>query len=179
MRFQETILAGACIVEIEPRSDERGFFARTFCQDEFIAHGLNPCVAQCNISFNKHAGTLRGMHFQEAPYSEEKLVRCTSGAIFDVIVDLRPASITFKHWFGVELSSQNRAALYIPSGFAHGLQTLMDDTEVFYQMSVPYHAASANGVRWDDGAFGIEWPKPPIAGRIIHEKDLAWPDFVK
>lgn len=179
MKFQETILAGAYIIDAEQRSDERGFFARTFCQDEFVRHGLNPCVAQCNISFNKYAGTLRGMHFQKSPFAEAKLVRCTSGAVFDVIVDLRPESFTFKRWFGVELTAQNRKAIYIPEGFAHGMQTLCDDTELFYQMSTSYHAEFASGVRWDDPIFDIKWPEPPISGRIIHAKDLAWPDFVK
>ncbi len=177
MIFHPTKLAGAFIVELDPREDERGFFARSFCQDEFAAHGLNPHVAQCNVSFSRLAGTLRGMHFQNAPHAEAKLVRCVTGAAFDAIVDLRPGSPTFAQWIGVELTAENRRAVYAPAGFAHGAQTLSDSTELFYQMSAPYHAASASGVRWDDPAFGIEWPQPPATGRVIAERDLAWPDF--
>lgn len=180
MIFQETQLAGAFIVELKRLEDERGFFARSFCQDEFEAHGLNPCVVQCNVSFNKQAGTLRGMHFQVAPHAEAKLVRCTMGAVYDVIIDLRPESPTFKQWVGVELTADNRRAIYISEGFAHGAQTLADNTELFYQMSAPYHGPSASGVRWDDPAFGIAWPELPStqsSGRIIVERDRNWPDF--
>ena len=180
MIFQETSLAGAFIVELKRLEDERGFFARSFCQDEFEAHGLNPCVSQCNVSFNKQAGTLRGMHFQIAPHAEAKLVRCTMGAVYDVVIDLRAASPTFRQWTGVELTAENRRAIYIPEGFAHGAQTLVDNTELFYQMSTAYHGASGSGVRWDDPAFGIVWPEPPSTlsgGRIIVERDRAWPDF--
>jgi dTDP-4-dehydrorhamnose 3,5-epimerase len=162
-------------MEPERREDERGFFARTFCQREFEIHGLNARIAQCNISFNKRKGILRGMHFQAAPFSEAKLVRCTSGCIYDVIIDLRPSSPTFKQYVAVELSAENRKMVYIPEGFAHGFQTLEDDTEVFYQMSQFYSPEHARGVRWDDAAFGIEWPP---AERTIVEKDRNYPDFL-
>jgi dTDP-4-dehydrorhamnose 3,5-epimerase len=173
--FTETKLAGAFVIELERRSDQRGFFSRTFCQQEFEAHGLNPKVVQCNVSFNERKGTLRGMHYQAAPFAEAKLVRCTSGSIHDVIIDLRPASTTFMHYFAVELSAENRRMLYIPEDFAHGFQTLQDDTEVFYQMAQRYSAEHARGVRWNDPAFGIEWPE---GERIIIERDQKYPDFV-
>ena len=176
MIFQEIKLAGAYVIELKRLEDERGFFARSFCQDEFEAQGLNPCVAQCNVSFNKHAGTLRGMHFQLEPHAEAKLVRCTMGAVYDVIVDLRPNSNTFRQWVSVELTAENRRAIYIPEGFAHGAQTLTDNAELFYQMSAPYYGPSASGVRWDDPAFGIVWPVL-ANGRIIVERDCTWPDF--
>lgn len=175
MIFTETKLAGAFVIEPERRADERGFFARAFCKQEFEAHGLNPEVVQCNVSFNKHKGTLRGMHYQAAPFAEAKLVRCTSGSIYDVIIDLRPASATFKKYFAVELSAENRRMLYIPEDFAHGFQTLQDDTEVFYQMAQGYSAEYARGVRWNDPAFGIKWPKDE---RIIIQRDQDYPDFV-
>lgn len=154
--------------------DERGFFARTFCRQEFEAHGLNPEVVQCNVSFNERKGTLRGMHYQAAPFAEAKLVRCTSGSIYDVIIDLRPTSATFKKHFAVELSAENGRVLYIPEDFAHGFQTLQNDTEVFYQMAQRYSAEHARGVRWNDPAFGIEWPE---GERIIIERDQNYPDF--
>jgi dTDP-4-dehydrorhamnose 3,5-epimerase len=172
--FTETKLPGAFVIEPDAHEDQRGFFARTFCRREFEAHGLNPQVLQCNISFNKLKGILRGMHFQAAPYSEAKLVRCTAGAIYDVIIDLRPSSSTFKEHFGVELSARNRNMLYIPEEFAHGFQTLEDNTEVFYQMSQTFSADHARGVRWDDPAFGIVWPP---GERIIIERDRTYPDF--
>ena len=175
MIFTETKLAGAFVIELERHTDERGFFARTFCQQEFEAHGLKAEVAQCNVSFNKRKGTLRGMHYQAAPFAEAKLVRCTAGSVYDVIIDLRPASSTFKRHFAVELSAENRRMLYIPESFAHGFQTLEDDTEVFYQMAQRYSAEHARGVRWNDPAFGIEWPK---GERIIIERDQNYPDFV-
>lgn len=168
--FCETKLKGAFIIELERLEDERGFFARTFCQEEFEAHGLNARIVQCNISFNKRKGTLRGMHYQVAPYEEAKLVRCTKGAIYDVIIDLRPDSLTFRRWIAVELTADNRFMLYVPADFAHGFQTLEDNTEVFYQMSEFYHPECARGVRWDDPAFAIEWPMVPIT---ISEKDEA------
>jgi len=167
--FIETKLKGAFIIEPERLEDERGFFARTWCQREFAAHGLNPRLVQCNISFNKKKGTLRGMHYQVAPYEEAKLVRCTMGAIYDVIIDLRPDSPTFRQWITVELTAKNRRMLYIPEGFAHGFQTLVDSTEVFYQMSEFYHPECARGIRWDDPVFGIEWP--PERERLISLKD--------
>lgn len=173
--FTETKLKGAFIIEPERLEDGRGFFARTFCQEEFKVHGLNPRVVQCNISFNKKKGTLRGMHYQVAPHKEAKLVRCTRGAIYDVIVDLRPDSPTLKQWVAVELTADNRRMFYIPEGFAHGFLTLEDDTEVFYQMSEFYHPECARAVRWDDPAFGIKWP---TAGqRIISAKDRGYPNF--
>ena len=172
MLFTETKLKGAYVVDLEPREDERGFFARSWCAEEFEKLGLNPRLSQCNISFNKKRGTLRGMHYQAAPFPEAKLVRCTMGAIYDVIIDLRPDSPTFKQWFAIELSAGNHRALYIPEDFAHGFQTLVDDTEVFYQMSEFLHPECARGVRWNDPAFGVEWP---INDEIISDKDRRWP----
>ncbi len=175
MIFSETKLKGAFVIEPERQEDGRGFFARTFCQKEFEAHGLNPRLVQCNISFNRKKGTLRGMHYQRAPYREVKLVRTTMGAIFDVIIDLRPGSATFREWMAVELSADNRRMLYIPEGFAHGFQTLGSNSEVFYQMSEFFHPECARGARWDDPAFGIEWPDDE---RIISDKDREYPDFI-
>jgi len=172
--LNETSLKGAFVIEPERVEDERGFFARTYCRDSFLSHGLNPNLAQCNISFNRRKGTLRGMHFQIKPHEESKLVRVTRGAVYDVIIDLRSGSPTFRKWVAVELSADNRSLLYIPEGFAHGFQTLQDETEVFYQMSEFYHPQSARGVRWDDPAFGIEWP---IYEKIISKKDRQYPDF--
>jgi dTDP-4-dehydrorhamnose 3,5-epimerase len=175
MKFTETELKGAFIINVERLEDERGFFARTWCRQEFETHGLNPGLAQCNISYNRKRGTLRGMHYQAAPHEEAKLVRCTRGAIYDVIIDLRPGSQTFKRWAGLELNEHNRRMLYIPEGFAHGFLTLRDDTEVFYQMSVPYSAEHARGVRWNDPAFGIQWPEEVS---IISDKDSRLTDFL-
>ena len=158
MRFTETRLKGAFIIEPERLEDERGFFARTFCQKEFGAHGLNSKIVQCNVSYNKHKGTLRGMHYQAPPMAEAKLVSCTRGAIYDVIIDLQPESPTYCQWFAEELNAENSKMIYIPEGFAHGFQTLEDETEVFYQMSEFYSPEHARGVRWDDPAFGIKWP---------------------
>lgn len=174
MRITETKLKGAVLVEVERFEDERGFFARTWSQREFAAHGLNPRLVECNISFNKKKGTLRGMHYQAAPHGQAKLVRCTAGAIYDVIIDLRRESPTFKQWVAVELTAHNRLMLYIPEEFAHGFQTLSDDTEVLYQMSEFYAPESARGVRWDDPAFGIEWPPDE---RTIIARDQQYPDF--
>jgi len=175
MKFIETKLKGAYIIEPERLEDERGFFARTFCQKEFEAHGRNSRLVQCNISYNKHKGTVRGMHYQVAPRAEIKLVRCTKGAIYDVIIDLRSDSITFCQWIAVELNVKNHRMLYIPEGFAHGFQTLEDDTEVFYQMSEFYSSKYARGVRWNDPAFGIEWPENTKI--IISGKDSNYPLF--
>lgn len=175
MIFTETRLPGAFIIEPERREDERGFFARTWCEREFTEHGLNTRIMQCNISFNRTTGTLRGMHYQAAPYAEAKLVRCTSGAIHDVIIDLRPGSMTFMQHVAVVLTAANRLMLYIPEGFAHGFQTLEPDTEVFYQMSEVYAPDYARGVRWDDPAFGIQWPADE---RTISERDRNYPDFI-
>jgi dTDP-4-dehydrorhamnose 3,5-epimerase len=174
MRFLETHLAGAYIVEQERIADARGFFARTWCQREFAANGLDSRLAQCSISFNHKKGTLRGMHYQAPPYAEVKLVRCTAGAIYDVIVDLRPGSATYTQHLAVELSAANRRMLYIPDGFAHGFQTMADDSEVFYQMSEFYSPEHARGVRWDDPAFGIAWPDDQPT---IIERDRQYPDF--
>jgi len=173
MIFVETKLKGAYLIELEPIADERGFFARSWCQQEFEVHGLNQNMVQCNISFNKKKGTMRGMHYQVAPHEEAKLVRCTKGAIYDVIIDLRPNSSTFKQWIAVELTAENYKMLYIPEGFAHGFQSLADNTEVFYQMSAFFHPESARGIRWDDPAFKIEWPENE---QIISEKDLQYPN---
>ncbi len=175
MRFVPTKLAGAFVIEPEPRADERGLFARTWCRDEFAAHGLTTSWVQCNVSFNHRTGTLRGMHYQADPHPEVKLVRCTRGAAYDVIADLRPGSPTYRQWVAVELTADNRRAVYVPGGFAHGFQTLADETELFYQMSEFYHPESARGVRWDDPALGIEWP--PCAGRVISERDRSFPDL--
>jgi dTDP-4-dehydrorhamnose 3,5-epimerase len=175
MIFTETTLKGAFLIEPERRPDERGFFARAWCQQEFAAIGLEPRWVQCNISFNRQRGTLRGMHYQAAPYAEAKLVRCTMGAIHDVIIDLRADSSTFRQWLAVELTADNRLILFIPKGFAHGFQTLTDDTEVFYQMSQFYAPDYARGVRWGDPAFNIPWPADK---RIISARDLGFPDFL-
>jgi dTDP-4-dehydrorhamnose 3,5-epimerase len=174
MFFTETSLPGAYVIDPERFLDERGFFARLFEPREFEAHGLNPRVAQCSLSFNPRKGTLRGMHYQRAPYEEAKLVRCTRGAIHDVIIDLRPASPTFRRHFGVVLDAESRRLFYVPEGFAHGFLTLTDDAEVSYQMSQAYSPAHAAGVRWDDPAFGIQWPG---AVAMIAERDRTYPDF--
>ena len=173
MRFLETRVAGAYLIEPEPIADERGFFARTWCAEEFAAHGLNPGLSQANISFNHRKGTLRGLHYQQAPDEEAKLVRCTRGGIWDVAVDLRPGSPTYRAWFGAELTAGNRAMLYVPEGCAHGFLTLTDAAEVAYQMSAPYAAGSARGVRYDDPAFGIEWPGEVV---VINQRDRGYPD---
>ncbi len=175
MIFAETKLGGAFLVDLERREDERGFFARTWCADEFADHGLVNEVVQANVSWNAQQGTLRGMHFQRPPHAETKLVRCTRGAIYDVIVDLRPDSETYKHWLGVELTDENRRALFVPERFAHGYQTLVPDSEVVYQVSAAYAPDAEGGVRWDDPAFGIEWPDPGNA--LLSDKDRSWPDF--
>jgi dTDP-4-dehydrorhamnose 3,5-epimerase len=176
MRFVETPLPGAWVIELEEIEDERGWFARTFDAEEFRSRGLTPDVVQCNASFNHRAGTLRGMHHQADPHGESKLVRCVRGAIFDVAVDLRADSPTCRDWHGVELSAENRRAFYIPAGLAHGFQTLTDDTEVLYQMGNSYVPGAARGVRWDDPAFGIEWPAFD-GERTISAKDASYPDL--
>jgi dTDP-4-dehydrorhamnose 3,5-epimerase len=174
MLFTETALKGAFLVELDTKPDPRGFFARSWCVEEAAAHGLNPQVVQCNISFNTERGTLRGLHWQAAPRAEVKLVRVTRGAIFDVVCDLRPESPTFKRYLAVELSAENRRALYIPEGFAHGFQTLMDATEVYYQMSEIFSPEFARGARWDDPAFGVRWP---IESPTLSDRDRNWPPF--
>ncbi len=171
MIFTETKLKGAFRIDLELRKDDRGYFARSFCQQEFEAHGLQKIVSQSNVSFNEKKGTLRGMHFQIAPKAEAKLVRCTRGALYDVIVDLRPESSTYCAWTAVELTADNGRMLYIPEGFAHGFQTLEDNTEVFYQMFEFYSPEHARGVRWDDPAFGISWPLPDP---VMSDKDRAY-----
>ena len=174
MLFHPTKLGDAYVIEIERHVDERGFFARAWCQQEFEARGLNPRLAQCNISYNSRRGTLRGMHYQLAPHAEAKLVRCTRGAIYDVIVDLRPASPTYLQHVGEALTSDDRRMLYVPGGFAHGFLTLADDTEVFYQMSEFYAPDAGRGARWDDPAFAISWPIPVS---VISPRDAAYLDF--
>ena len=174
MKFVKTELNGAFIVEPDRLEDERGFFARTWCKKEFEQHGLNPSVVQCNISFNRNKGTLRGMHYQASPFEEAKLVRCTMGAIYDVIIDLRPNSKTFMQWIDVELSAENRKMIYIPEGFAHGFLTLEDYTEVFYQMSEFFAPGYGRGVRWNDPKFKIVWPDEI---RTISTKDRNFDDF--
>ncbi len=174
MIFHETGLNGACLVELERRIDDRGFFTRSWCKREFAERGLNSDLVQCNISFNKERGTLRGLHFQRAPHEEAKLVRCTKGAIFDVIVDLRKDSPSFSKHYAVQLDCDNRLALFVPKGFAHGFQTLSDSAEVFYQMSDPYVPGSGMGVRWNDPRFGIQWPLP---NPLLNDRDRSWPNF--
>lgn len=174
MLFTETYLKGAYIIDLDLHEDERGFFARSWCQKEFEENGLNPKLVQCNISFNKQRGTLRGIHYQAAPYQEAKLVRCTSGAMYDVIVDLRPDSTTFKRWLATELTASNHRALYIPKDFAHGFQTLTDNTEVFYQMSEFFYPEAARGIRWDDPTFNIQWPAEIL---VVSEKDKSYLDW--
>jgi len=172
--FTETKLRGAFILDLDRREDERGFFARTFCAEEFKAHGLNPRFVQCSLSFTKRKGTLRGMHWQSPPRAESKLIRCGRGAIHDVIIDLRPHSETFQQHIAVELTAENRRSLYVPEGFAHGFQTLVDEAEVVYQMSESYSAEATQGVRWNDPAFGIAWPLPDP---LLNERDRNYPDF--
>jgi len=170
--FRETSLASAYLVVPERHEDDRGYFARTFCIEEFGVRSLPTVVQQCNVSYNRAAGTVRGMHFQRAPMAEAKLVRCTRGAIFDVMVDIRPESPTFCQWYGAELTGDNGHALFIPEGFAHGFQTLTDGSEVFYQMFTPYSPGHGDGVRWDDPAFGIHWPLPVSS---LAERDRTFP----
>jgi len=174
MKFHETELKGAFVIEPERYADDRGFFARSWCQKEFEQHGLVSRIVQANISYNKKKGTLRGMHYQAVPYQETKLVRCSRGAIIDVIIDVRPESATFRKWIGVELTANNYKMLYVPEGFAHGFQTLEDDTEVLYQVSQFYTPDAERGARWNDPAFQIKWPEPVAT---TSEKDANWPDF--
>jgi dTDP-4-dehydrorhamnose 3,5-epimerase len=172
--FCETPLPGVIEIQLEPHYDDRGFFARSWCQEEFARNGLNKVVVQCNISFNPRKGTLRGLHYQTAPHLEAKLVRCTRGAIYDVVLDIRPESTTFKKWHATILSADTRQMLYIPEGCAHGFLTLADNTEVFYQMSEFYHPELSHGVRWNDPAFGIAWPQKV---EVISERDHTYPNF--
>jgi dTDP-4-dehydrorhamnose 3,5-epimerase len=174
MRFVELRLAGACLVQLDPQGDERGFFARAYCEREFAARGLASRFPQCNLSRNRRRGTLRGMHYQAAPHREAKLVRCVAGAVYDVIVDLRPGSPTHLQWTAEELAASTGAALYVPPGFAHGFMTLEDDTDVFYQMGEFHVPEAARGFRWNDPAFSIGWPFEPV---VVSERDRHYPDF--
>ncbi len=175
MFFRDTKIAGAFEIDLDVKVDERGFFARTWCREEFKAHGLSSSLAQCSLSFNPRRGTLRGMHYQAAPYAETKLVRCTRGAIYDVIIDLRPQSPSFKNWVAAVLTSENRRMVYVPEGCAHGFLTLEDQSEIFYQMTEFYNAESGRGVRWNDPAFQIAWPQ---SVQVISERDRSYPDFI-
>jgi dTDP-4-dehydrorhamnose 3,5-epimerase len=175
VRFAETPLSGAWVIDVDRLEDERGWFARTFDAGELRARGMDPAVVQCSASFNGRAGTLRGMHLQAPPHGESKIVSCVRGAVFDVIVDLRRDSPTHRAWFGIELSAENATALYIPPGLAHGFQTLRDDTEVRYTMGVAYVPEAATGVRWDDPAFAIRWPD--AAERTMSERDRSYPGY--
>jgi dTDP-4-dehydrorhamnose 3,5-epimerase len=174
MIFLKTNLQDAYLIEPEKREDDRGFFARAWCKNEFEAEGLVGSLVQSNLSFNKYKGTLRGMHFQLEPFSEVKLVRCTRGSVYDVIIDLRPASPTYQQWFGAELTPDNHKMMYVPQGFAHGYQTLEDDSEVFYQVSQFYTPGAEGGVRYDDPLFGIKWP---LEVSNISDKDAIWPNY--
>jgi dTDP-4-dehydrorhamnose 3,5-epimerase len=173
VRFTPTALAGVVLVDLERLEDDRGWFARSWCAAEFAAQGLDPTIAQCNISVTATAGTIRGLHYQVAPAEETKLVRCSRGAIHDVVVDLRPGSPTRLHHAAFELRAEDHRALYVPAGFAHGFQTLVDDTEVEYQMGAPYTPSTGRGLRYDDPTLGIAWPRPVT---VISEQDAAWPD---
>ncbi len=175
MIYSATRLKGVFIIDLDPIQDDRGFFARCWCKKEFEKHGLNPNLSQCNLSVNNKRGTLRGLHYQLAPFQEIKLVRCTRGSIYDVVVDMRLDSETYQEWISVELSADNRRMLYVPEGFAHGYQTLEDNSEIFYQVSECYHPECEIGVRWDDPVIGTTWPE---ADRIISAKDRAWPDQI-
>ena len=175
MTFHETRLSGVWEIDIAPEHDERGFFARSWCRNEFESRGLNPTVAQCSISFNPSKGTLRGLHYQKAPHGETKLVRCTQGAIYDVVVDLRLHSPTFTKWTAATLTGANHRMIYVPQGCGHGFLTLEDDTEVFYQISEFFHPGSARGVRWNDPRFQIDWPVRPD---VISERDRLYADFL-
>lgn len=172
MIFSECGLAGAFIVDIEPIADERGCFARSYCREEFAAHGIEAPMQQCSLSFSARSGTLRGMHYQESPHAEAKLIRCAAGSVFDVVVDIRPQSATYRRWFGAELSAANRRAIFIPQGFAHGFITLTDAAELYYMISAPHAPQSGRGFRWDDAAIGIVWPRPPV---LISPRDADWP----
>jgi dTDP-4-dehydrorhamnose 3,5-epimerase len=174
VKFTETRLGGVFVIDLDRHDDQRGFFARSFCAKEFTAHGLPGRFVQCNISYNHRRGTLRGMHFQAAPCEEGKLVRTTSGAIHDVLIDLRPRSPTYREWTAFDLSAKNRRAVYVPAGLAHGFQTLTDHAEVFYQMTEFHTPERARGVRWNDPAFDIAWPIAPL---VLSERDASFPDF--
>lgn len=176
MIFEPLSIPGAVAIRMEPIVDERGHFARVFCEDEFREHGLDPRVVQSSVSFNVRAGTLRGLHYQAAPHGENKLIRCSRGVLWDVIVDLRPDSPAYCTWSGLTLRSDDDLMVYVPEGVAHGFVTLEDDSELHYQMSTCFEAASSRGVRWDDPAFGIEWPRGPA---VLSDRDRDFPDFVR
>jgi dTDP-4-dehydrorhamnose 3,5-epimerase len=176
MLFEEISIPGAWVIQIEPSVDDRGLFARTFDGEKFAERGLSPNIVQCSISVNPRAATLRGLHYQEGKHAECKLVRCTAGAVYDVLVDLRPESPTHRRWHGIELSSETRTAVYVPRGVAHGFQTLIDGSELLYMIDRPFEPAAARGVRWDDPAFGIEWPIP-ARERTMSERDRSYPDY--
>jgi dTDP-4-dehydrorhamnose 3,5-epimerase len=175
MEFFKTALGGTVVVIPEPIEDERGFFARTFCRREFAARGFNPNLAQCSLSFNPRKGTLRGIHYQKTPRPEAKLIRCTRGAVYDVVIDLRRESPTYLRWFAIELSADNRKMIYVAEGFAHGFLTLTDDAEVFYQISEFYSPEHQRGVRWNDPVFAIVWPSVPL---LVSARDAGFSDFV-
>jgi dTDP-4-dehydrorhamnose 3,5-epimerase len=172
MQFTPSRIPGAWVIDIAPIHDHRGFFAMTWLPEEFIKRGIDPALAQCNLAFNHKRGTLRGMHFQKAPHGQAKIVRATRGALLDVIIDLRPASSTYRQWDAVELTADTRRMLYMPEGIAHGYLTLTDDVEAYYHASTPWVPQSESGVRWNDPAFGITWPFEPV---VISEKDRNWP----
>ena len=174
MIYTPSCIPGAWIIDVEPIHDQRGFFAMTWLPDELRERGMDPALAQCNLAFNLKRGTLRGMHLQSDPHAQIKIVRATRGALLDVIVDLRPESPTFRKWDTAELTADNRRMLYIPAGIAHGYITLADDTEVYYHASSLWAPGAERGIRWNDPAFGIEWPMQPV---VISEKDASWPDF--
>ncbi len=174
MKFSQTNLPGVILIDVEPINDERGMFARVWCKEEFKQAGLSTELSQFSISYNKSRGTLRGMHYQLPPHAETKVIRCTQGSVYDVVIDLRANSPTYKQWYGCELSAQNHRMLHIPEGLAHGFITLVDNTEMLYQISVSYAAQSAHGVRWDDPSFNINWPLLPM---IISARDTSYPDF--
>jgi len=174
MKFVETDISGVVVVELEKHEDARGWFARAWCREEFTAHGLSVDLVECNLSYNEKRGTLRGMHFQVEPHAEVKLVRCVAGAVHDVALDLRPESSSYKKSIGIELSAHSGRAVFLPEGVAHGFQTLTDHSTLFYQMSSAYSPEAAAGVRWDDSAFGIEWP---LADPVVSARDQAFPNF--
>jgi dTDP-4-dehydrorhamnose 3,5-epimerase len=177
MKLVATPVDGAYLVELTPRGDDRGFFARAWCRDELAAEGLNGSFVQCNDSLSRHKGTLRGLHYQAEPFGEVKLIRCVRGAIFDVLVDVRPESPSYLRWFGAELTADNRTMMYVPAGCAHGYLTLEDETEVMYPVTCAYRPDAERGVRWNDPAFGIAWPE--VGPLTLSPKDGAWPDYVK
>jgi dTDP-4-dehydrorhamnose 3,5-epimerase len=176
MQFTDAGIAGAFVIDLERREDDRGFFARSYCAEEFAEHGLTQVVAQCNVSYNHRAGTVRGLHYQVPPAEEAKLVRCTAGAIWDVVVDIRGGSPTYMRYVGLEITADNRRALYVPEGCAHGYQTLTDGAEVTYQVSAPYTPECERGLPHDDPAFGIAWPVPVS---VLSTKDASWPSFAR